>query len=530
MVYKRQLRNFLWFILFFILVFSFIHYFSRQDSAQRPKTYTYSAELEYLKFVHLQQANIDERLAFLLLLEYLNKGRYEEGYQFFNSLLQKHNENLDPNIRSLYLNSLAMLKASEGKTLSLEDKQKLLIETVTLLQEADQYGAEDSGFYNHYFNSLVYAKFPEDEKARSKAIEEAGRLDDQELNIFQKGLMREIYFQIAKIYKIEGNKEEAEKYLKLSRYKTYESPISIFTPFSTTQESGYTAQPKEIREIVPGKVFKISGFGVSDISIIISEDQKEMIVVGSLTQPELARKAYDYFLKKFPSSPKATTAIIIHADWDEVGGYQFFRRLNPDIDFYSSSRFSDSLEYYKRLKVPFNYLYGKGFSKELLDQYRPDILVEERTEVNVGGTDIELIPVSEETDHLFVYLPKYQVLFVGDFIVPFFGSTYFENVSSKVLFQMMDIVTDLNPKVIVYTYSHLSNEWNSVEKIKNLKAITLWLESEVIRLVSEGKSREEILDLNLVPPMIAKTPDLQFAYVFLRQPLVDLIYTDVSVK
>ncbi len=52
--------------------------------------------------------------------------------------------------------------------------------------------------------------------------------------------------------------------------------------------------------------------------------------------------------------------------------------------------------------------------------FKPDITIDRRTELKIGGTRIELIPVrgGETHDAMFIYLPDEGVLFVGDFIMP----------------------------------------------------------------------------------------------------------------
>ena len=521
--------------IFFVLFLGFllIRYISTPPVSKRPKLYTYSPDLEYLKFIHKHHPNSDQRLAFLLLLDYVNKGRFDEGYYFFSTLIDQYGNDLESNQKALYLNSLAMLLASKGETLSLQDKKKLLNETIQIIEQS-QGQFEDNDFLNRFLVTLSLSKFIDDPSSRQEAIKHFHSLEMLNKNSFQKGLMREAYHQLARVYLKEGEKEKADQYLKLSGFNSFDSPVSFFTSFSVTKEFGYISQPKEIQEIVPNVVYQVSGFGVSDITFLITEDRKELVAIGALTQPDQVRRAYEYFKQQVPDSPDASAVLVIHTDWDEIGGFQFFQKINKDIKVYASENYGRSLEFYKREKVPFNYLYGSSFSKELLDQFKPTKLIGEQTEVTIGETKIELFPmgqgIEKVSDHLFIYLPKYETLFVGDFITPFFGSSYVQGIPLDEILEMIDLVIEINPKQIVYSYPLLNEEWNTVENIIDLKEILLWMQEEIQSRIESGESKEIIKKTNLIPPFLLDMPNHEYAYFYLREPLIELIYNNLAEK
>jgi glyoxylase-like metal-dependent hydrolase (beta-lactamase superfamily II) len=66
----------------------------------------------------------------------------------------------------------------------------------------------------------------------------------------------------------------------------------------------------------------------------------------------------------------------------------------------------------------------------------------------VGGTPFELIPVpgGETVDGMFVHVPEYGTLFVGDFIMPYIGAPFLEEGNLPGLFEAIDTVLALNPK------------------------------------------------------------------------------------
>jgi hypothetical protein len=70
--------------------------------------------------------------------------------------------------------------------------------------------------------------------------------------------------------------------------------------------------------------------------------------------------------------------------------------------------------------------FGDRFNVEDVRSFTPDIAIDRHTEVKIGGTRIEFIPVQggETNDALFIHLPDYGVTFVGDFIMPYLGAPF----------------------------------------------------------------------------------------------------------
>ena len=72
-------------------------------------------------------------------------------------------------------------------------------------------------------------------------------------------------------------------------------------------------------------------------------------------------------------------------------------------------------------QVPFRYFFGMDYDQETVRNFEPDVLGDSRTEVTIGGTRFDLIPVpgGETVDGMFISMPDNGVLFVGDFIMPY---------------------------------------------------------------------------------------------------------------
>src|SRR5499426_2852465 len=75
-------------------------------------------------------------------------------------------------------------------------------------------------------------------------------------------------------------------------------------------------------------------------------------------------------------------------------------------------------------------------------QIKPDITIDRRTELKIGGTRIELIPVQggETHDAMMIHLPDQSVMFVGDFIMPYLGAQFVQEGDLHGLLDAIDIV------------------------------------------------------------------------------------------
>ena len=49
------------------------------------------------------------------------------------------------------------------------------------------------------------------------------------------------------------------------------------TPFSEEVASGHTFAPRRISEIVPGRVYALSGFEFTEYYFVVSDDRRELL-------------------------------------------------------------------------------------------------------------------------------------------------------------------------------------------------------------------------------------------------------------
>src|SRR5215475_14199245 len=142
---------------------------------------------------------------------------------------------------------------------------------------------------------------------------------------------------------MEKDKTKAQDHLRRSGYKDFDRPITLITPFSEEVASGHTFVPRRISEIVPGRVYALTGFEFTEYYFVLSDDRKELIGIDAGTRPDSAKAAYEALRAQVPGLPPLTAIFVTHAHWDHVGGHSYFRGLNPHPRFYARGNYQEEL-------------------------------------------------------------------------------------------------------------------------------------------------------------------------------------------
>jgi len=156
--------------------------------------------------------------------------------------------------------------------------------------------------------------------------------------------LREVYYQLAKLARAGGEQAKARDYLQRTGYKDLNRLIPLTTPFSEDLASGHAFSPRRIADIVPGRVYALSGFEFTEYYFVVSKDGRELIGIDAGTRPDSAKSAYEALRAHAPGLPELTTVFITHAHWDHVGGHAYFRLLNPGLRFYARNNYHEELE------------------------------------------------------------------------------------------------------------------------------------------------------------------------------------------
>jgi glyoxylase-like metal-dependent hydrolase (beta-lactamase superfamily II) len=484
-------------------------------------------ELEYLKAVNSVAPPRDPQLLFLLMAEYSNANRQGEGAEFFSARLKEFGPRLTNAQKALYLSAIGLLRAQHASSVSLLQRVGYVRDTIALLDQAKQLSGGQV-FVVNWIAGNVHAQLPSLFRQKKAAQDELAWCVANADKAPHAGWLREVYYYLGKLALADGEQVKAQDYLRRSGYKDFDRPITLITSFSEEVASGHAFSPRRITEIVPGRVYALSGFEFTEYYFVVSDDRRELIGIDAGTRPDSAKAAYEALRAYAPSLPELTTVFITHSHWDHVGGHKYFRALNPRLRFYARSNYQDEIA--REVDAPGNFgkqFFGERFSLDDVRSFKPDITIDRRTELKIGGTRIELIPVQggETHDAMFIYLPDQGVMFVGDFIMPYLGAPFVEEGDFHGLLDAIDVVVEKHPQYLLHGHEPLTRNFASASMLAQLKTDLVWLHEQVLTAVRRGDERAAIHGANLIPPgLLGGQPDVYQPYLILREHVIDRLY------
>src|SRR5712664_2599166 len=488
---------------------------------------SHRSELEYLKAVNSVAPPRDPQLLFLLMAQYANAKLREEGAEFFSARLQEFGPRLTDAQKALYLSAIGLLRAQHASSVSLLHRVGYVKETISILEQAKQLSGGKS-FVVNWIAGIVHAELPGVFHQRKAAEAELVWCVENADKAPHRGWLREVYYHLGKLALAEAEQAKAQDYLRRSGYKDFDRPITLITPFSEEVLSGHTFAPRRISEIVPGRAYALSGFEFTEYYFVVSDDRRELIAIDAGTRPDSAKAAYEALRTYAPNLPELTTIFVTHSHWDHIGGQAYFRRLNPKPRFYARSNYKEEID--GELDAPGSiakHFFGERFNVDDVRSFKPDATIDRPTELKIGGTRIELIPVhgGETHDAMFIHLPDMGVLFVGDFIMPYLGAPFAVEGDMQGLLDAIDLVVHKNPRYMLHGHEPLTRNFSSPDMLAQLKIDLGWLRDQVLTAIRRGDARARIHRANLIPPgLLTGRPDVLLPYLILREHVIDRLY------
>ena len=488
---------------------------------------SYRSELEYLKAVNSVAPPRDPQLLFLLMGEYSNANMQAEGAEFFSARIKEFGPRLTDAQKALYLSAIGLLRAQHAPAVSLLHRVSYVKDTIAMLEQAKEL-SKGQIFVVNWITGVVDAQLPSFFNQRKAAQNELAWCLENIDKAPQAGWLREVYYHLGKLALADGEQAKAQDYLRRSGYADFNRPITLTTPFSEDVLSGHAFSPRRIAEIVPGRVYALSGFEFTEYYFVVSDDGRELIGIDAGTRPDSAKVAYEALRAYAPSLPQLTTVFITHSHWDHIGGHAYFRALNPRLRFYARSNYQEEIA--RELDAPGIFakrFFGERFNLEDVRSFKPDITIEHRTELTVGGTRIELIPVQggETRDAMFIHLPGQGVLFVGDFIMPYLGAPFVEEGDLQGLLDAIDIIVQKHPQRLLHGHEPLTRNFASPSMLAQLKTDLGWLREQALSAIRRGDERAVIHQANLIPPdLLSGNPDVYLPYLIMREHAIDRLY------
>ena len=487
----------------------------------------HSPELEYLKAVNSVAPPRDPELMFILMGEFASSNLQDEGADFFSARLKEFEPQLTPVQKSLYLAIIGLLRAQNASRVRLLNRYGYVRDTIAILDQAKQVSGGQV-FVVNWIAGVVHTELPGFFHERNAARDELTWCAEHADKAPHSAWLREVYFHLGKLVLSDGDAAKANDYLRRSGYRDFNHPITLATPFSEDKVSGHTFAPRRIVEVVPGSVYTLTGFEFTEYYFVVSKDRNQLISIDAGTRPDFAKAAYEALQAYAPGLPPLTTVFVTHAHWDHVGGHAFFRGLTSHPKFYGRENYQE--EFAREFNAPEVFgkeFFGERFNTEDVRSYKPDVAIDSRTDLNIGGTKFELIPVrgGETHDAMLISLPDEKVMFMGDVIMPYLGAPFAPEGDLDGLFDAIDVIVSRNPQYLLQGHEPLTRNFSSPLILSHLKTDLTWLQDQVLAAIRRGDDRAAIHDANLIPPdFLAKQPDAYQPYYILREHVIDRLY------
>jgi glyoxylase-like metal-dependent hydrolase (beta-lactamase superfamily II) len=489
-------------------------------TSQRP-------ELEYFKAVNRAGPPRNPELLFLLMGQYANANMHREGIEFFSARMKEFAPHLTDRQQSLYLGAIGLLRAGYASEVPFLKRIGWVRETIEIIEDAKRLSGGQV-FVVRWISGVVYAQLPGIFNQKNAALADLTWCVENADKASHVGWLREVYYWLATLYRQDGHAARAQEYLRLSGYADFGKQITLTTPFAEDLATGHTFSSKRIAEIVPGKVYALSGYEFTEYYFVVSDDGRELIGIDAGTRPDSAQAAYEALQAYATGLPELTAVLITHAHWDHVGGHKYFRRLNPRLKFYARENYQKELS--MALNAPNLFgprFFGSRFNLEDVRSFKPDITIDRHAEVKIGATRFEFIPLQggETHDALLIHLPDHGVMFVGDFIMPYLGAPFVEEGSLDGLLDAIDIVVQKNPRYLLHGHEPLTRLFASPVMLANLKSHLAWLGEQVRAAIRRGDERASTQQANLIPPgLLTGDPDVHQPYIIMRENVINRLY------
>src|SRR5580658_585733 len=306
-----------------------------QSNAKRP-------ELEYLKAVNSAAPPRDPQLLSLLMAEYANANMQSDGVDFLTVRLKEFEPHLTDPQKALYLSVIGLLRAQHASAVALFHRAGYVNDTISMLENAKQLSGGRL-FVVNWIAGIVHAQLPGMFHRQKAAKEELNWCVANVDQAPHAAWLREVYYYLGTLAKAEGDQSQAQDYLRRSGYTDFNKRITLTTPFSEDLLSGHTFSPRRIAEIVPGRVYALSGFEFTEYYFVVSDDGRELIGIDAGTRPDSAKAAYEALRAYAPGLPELTTIFVTHSHWDHIGGHAYFRGLYPRLRIYARSNYREEL-------------------------------------------------------------------------------------------------------------------------------------------------------------------------------------------
>jgi glyoxylase-like metal-dependent hydrolase (beta-lactamase superfamily II) len=461
----------------------------------------------------------DPRVILQALNAYITANQQPHGIALFDGILAQYASRMDVEVLATYRACLGVLRATYADHVSLARRIGWVRQSFRLL-EMSLSMTQHTAPIAHWAAGMVYAQVPVFFGKKKAAYEHLEWLAQRPETEPVYGFYREVYHQLAKLYRADGDAAKADHYLHLSGFQDY-APKSLMMGWFTNGPQGTAMTPTPVlNEIVQGRVFALFGFGFSDIYFVLSENGKDLIAIDAGTHPHSIKAAHEFLLSHHPDLPKITTAFITHSHWDHIGGHEYLRRHNPDLKIYGRNNFAPVVQRVVR-NHSYSFFRGVDFDHKWVESYAPTHPVTDAKTVTVGGTEIFLIPVTggETEDAMLIHMPGLKTVFVGDIVMPWYGEPWVNEGFVTDAADAIGTALACKAKHVLHGHHPLTFLYGP-ENLRHFREIHRWLVEVTQIHIANGYSAKDVIRLNLVPAQLLEIPDLFLTYVSARDTII----------
>ena len=463
--------------------------------------------------------NINPRVTMLMVNAYLNANQQAVGIAFFERLLERHGHGMADDVRAVYLAAYAILRATYANRVPLWRRIPWVLRTFKSVEEARRLTGGTAPIIR-WAAGQIYAQVPFFFFKKQQAYEDLTWLAERPETAPVFGFYRETYRQLARLHAKDGHHAKAAHYRSLSGLGNYEPKAMLMGWFTSTTDGTTMAPQPVLREVVPGRIFALFGFGFSDIYFVLSDNRRELIAIDAGTQPRSLKAAHEFLLKHHPDLPKITTALITHAHWDHIGGHGYLRETNPSMKIYGRENFRRVVERVLR-QHSYKQFRGADFDPAWISSYAPDIEVSSSTALTIGGTEFQLIPVTggETEDAMLIHLPALSTVFVGDIVMPWYGEPWVNEGYIDDAVETIGMALSFEAQHILHGHHPLTQLYGPAA-LPVFREAFAWLIDTVRDHIRHGYSAKDIVRLNLVPPGLEDHPEAYLSYAAARDNVI----------